>query len=252
MADKTKAELEADIVALKAQLADVPDISHYESEIDRLTRLNKEIVQEKDEFKIRLENDVREREIIAEDRRKADEAKAAQFKKLKIDQSEHTRFRIYGRPPAGQRDIFGDPTSVVVNLGVELNRYTGGLFVPLPVIIEIGQSIGMLTREQATELKTELSNTAAQVESAATLATELRFGIEKLVDRFYSDLDTVVSDVSDSGSESESGNEIAGQASDAGVGEESAGIPSGSDNSESDDGINGHEPVAGGFFGNLR
>lgn len=249
MADKTKAELEAENAALRKQIEDAPDQGHLESEIERLNNKVKDVVQEKDEYKVRLENDIREREVIAEDQRKAEEAKAAQFKTLKIDQNEHTRFRISGRPPAGQRDIFGDPTSIVANLGVELQRYSGGLYVPISVVIEIGQSIGMLTREQAAELNTELENTRAKVESAGTLATELSNGIQELVDRFYSDLDSVVSDVPDAGSEADAGNEIAGQASDNGGSEESTGIPAGANDTES---VDESRAESTGFFGNLR
>jgi len=248
MASKTKDELEQDIEHLKAQLANVPDVGHFEYEIERLNKKVEEEAQRADAAETRLKEDLREREIIAEDQKRAREAKEAQFKKLKIEQSEHTRFRIYNRPPSGQRDIFGDPESIVANLGVELQRYSGGVYIPLSVVIEIGQSIGMLTREQAGELKSELSNTVAQVESAATLATELRHGIEKLVDRFYSDLDNVVSDDVDNESESDSGAENAGQAPDPEQREESTGIPS-----SANDGINdGHEPESGGFFANLR
>lgn len=260
MADKTKAQLEAENEELNEKVDELtnrlaeerPDTTHFESEIRRInSKLEKEQA-EHDALKVKVRDEKLERETLENDRIERERQERAQFG-TSVEQDEHTRFRVLPKAPSGQRDIFGDPVSEVVDLGVEFNNFNGGIYVPVSVFIEVGQSIGMLTKEQATDLNSELTTTKAKVEFAGTYAKELSSGIENLVNRFFDNLDSIVGgDSSDSanGESAESSNdENAGQTSDPNVGSESNGVPAGSDNSESD---NGNSESSGGFFSSLK
>lgn len=192
--EKELEELKSENESIKADLEKSPhsNDANYEREIDRLQKKSEKAESELKALREKTEQEQRERETIADDIRREEERRLAQFG-ISVTQNEHTRFRISPKPPRGQRDIFGDPESEVVNLGVELQDYNGGLYVPVSVIIEIGQSIGMLTKEQAFDLNEELNKTNAKVEATGALSQELISGITARVDHFYSSLDSVIS-----------------------------------------------------------
>lgn len=243
MAESTKAELleeneglKQEIELLNTQISSSPfaNDANYQREIERLTKKSDKAESELKAIKQKSEIEKQERETIAADRKKAEEQRLAEFG-IAVDQDHHTRFRKYNRVPSGQRDIFGDSSSSVFNLGVELSRYSGGLYVPVDVVIEMGRSIGMLTKDEADAIKSELTKTNAKVEAAGALAQELIHGITSRVDHFYSSLDSVVPLVGNGISESESNDEDAGQANGSDKGVESTGIPADSKDSDGTD-----------------
>jgi hypothetical protein len=122
-----------------------------------------------------------------------------------FNQSEHTRFRLLESPTT--RDIFGDVVNPVFDLGVDLSFFSGPVQIPVGHVIEMATSIGMLTLEQASDLKDTLAVSTAKNESAAILGTELTSGISALVDKFYDDLASVTAivDASESDEPEESG-----------------------------------------------
>ena len=250
MADKTKAELEAELnevternselesinVEYKNQLATRIDTTWYEREMERLGKKADSAEGELKALKEKNHLQEIEREVIANDAKTKRDREMSKFGTP--DQNEHTRFRLLEKAPIGQRDIFGDPTTPVFDLGRNLTGYTGGVYIPVSVVIEAGISIGMLTAEQASKLKEEFELTKSKVESAGTLASELSNGIAELVDRFYYGLNNNVvgGDHRDSGAESASkdAGENAGQADGSESNDESNGVPGNS--SDSDDG----------------
>lgn len=259
MADKTKAQLESEneelndkVDELTEKLGERFDATHYELEINRIkAKLEKE-ESEHSALKVKVRDEKAERETLENDRIERERQELAQFG-IVTQQDEHTRFRVLAKAPSGQRDIFGDPVSEVVDLGITFTDFNGGVYVPLSIFIEVGQSIGMLTKEQADELNTELSNTKAKVEFAGNHAKELVSGIDSLVGQFFADLDSVTdsdsSDRSDANETESESDENSGQTPDPDLGSESTGISDGSDNSESD---NGNETSGTGFFSNLK
>lgn len=169
--------------------------------------------------------------------------KAQEERELLPFQTPHTRFRLRERPTV--RDIFGDTVHSVFDLGVELDNYTGPVQVPLPVVIEIAQSIGMLTEDQAKSLKLDFEHEKAKNEEAANAGTELINGISDLVDNFNRRLEsvprpTVVGDV-----EKDSGGSAEGKAASSPSGQTDK--SSGSEGSDrvSDDSANSGPDLAG-------
>jgi hypothetical protein len=247
--------------ALNQQIATSPFATdgNYQREFDRLTRRADSAEAELDQLKKRVRDEAIERDNQENDRKAAEEARLSQFRTEDVVQDENTRFRVLGKVPAGQRDIFGDPTTEgVVTFGVNFNRYTGGLYVPVSVVIEVAQSIGMLTKEQSENLTTELKVATAKNESAGRLAEELLDGIQTCVDDFYSALDDVLDpDVSDDSNSEESNEESdgiaiepAGQTHDTNVSEESDGVSSSSNDSESKP--ESETSTSTGIFGQLK
>jgi len=249
---KTKAELEVEIAELREQLAQpiYSQEENYQKEFQRLTRKAETAESEKKALEIRMRDEALARETIRQDKEAEEARRLAEFG-TSIRQDEHTRFRILQKAPAGQRDIFGDPTTEVVDLGIELQGYYGGVYIPKAVIVEIGLSIGMLTSEQADELKSELHKTKATVESAGAIAQELLNGITTHVHDFYSALGNVVvddvSDVSKSGEADSGTGEPIRQAPDTNVSAEPNGISGSANDPESEP----DESGTGSFFAKL-
>lgn len=257
MAEKTKADLLEEITLLETKLDEsearfatspYATDANYQKEFDRLNKKADKAESELVEIKRRTAVEQAAREQTAIDLKAAEERRAKQFGIENVDQDIHTRFRAMSKPPAGQRDLFGDPATPVFDLRVNLTRYTGGIYLPIATVIEMAQSIGMLTKSQAESLSTELANTNAKVESAGALAQELIDGISSHVDNFYSALSNVVADGdlddSESGSSESESSEVDGQAPDFDLGTESDGVSGDSDDGQSDSSSNG-------FFGKL-
>lgn len=212
MADKTKAELEIELASVKDEndllkAAGNHDLSWYQKEIDRIT---KELDGTKADLKSLKEKEhiqAIEAEVIAADRERETKEELVQY-----NQNEHTRFRLRNRPST--RNIFGGVDGPVFDLGVDLSFFNGPVQIEAYVIVEMAQSIGMLTVEESERLRADLAFAKAKNEKAALLATELTDGISVLTDKFYADLDSVVydddpsseTDNLDEPSESDSGN----------------------------------------------
>jgi chromosome segregation ATPase len=268
MADKTKAELEKENVEISDQLielqkkydqvnndlarlndAGLHDLSWYQREIDRLSKklATTESNLKGYEEKKRLQEI--EADVIRQDKERIQKAEL-----LPYNQSEHTRFRLRDRP--SKLNIMGTPDGPVFDLGVDLSYFSGPVQIEAHIIIEMAQSIGMLTVEESEKLRADLAFSKAKNEQAAQLATELTDGISVLTDKFYADLDSVVydddpsseTDYLDESSESDSGNgtessadngadKADGQADGDNSGEKSDGVSDDSGNADdSDDG----------------
>lgn len=217
------------------------DLSWYGKEIDRITRENEELKAVVKSNEARKHEQEREAAVLLEDAKNKEERERAQYV-----QTAETRFRALTRPTI--RDIYGDTAYPVFDLSVELMDYRGPVQIPVHVVIEMGQSIGMLTKEQAEEVKQELAFSKAKNEKAALLGTELTGGISALVQQFYIDLDNIADTSADEGkadsaelgkSDSDSGksDETNGQANGANSGEKSNGVSSDTSNADDADGI---------------
>lgn len=206
MADQTKAELEAELKETRSKLeaaekkngelagtitdfesAGIHDLSWYQKEIDRLTKALEVTEANLKGLKEKKHREEIDGKVIKEDQKKEKERELVQY-----NQSEHTRFRLRERP--SKLNIFGNPDGPVFDLGVDLSYFNGPVQIPADVIIEMGQSIGMLTVEEAEKAKADLEASETKNKKAARLASELTDGISVLTDKFYADLDSVVYD----------------------------------------------------------
>lgn len=206
MAEQTKAELEAELKETKAKLteaekkngelagtitgyesAGIHDLSWYGKEIDRLGKALEVSEANLKGLKEKKHREEIDGKVIKDDAKREKERELVQY-----NQSEHTRFRLRERP--SRLNIFGNPDGPVFDLGVDLSYFNGPVQVPASVVVEMGQSIGMLTVEESEQLKENLAFATAKNEKAALLATELTDGIAVLTDKFYADLDSVVYD----------------------------------------------------------
>lgn len=245
MADTIKEQLEAANEKIKAyEEAGLKDLSWYTKEIDRL---NKENSLLKGDLQSRKEKEYvlkRERATIKKDQ----EAELAHTLGM-YNQSAHTRFRLLDRPARGL-DIFGNPDTPVFDLGVTLDYFSGPVYVPAQVVIEMAQSIYMLTVEDSEKLRQELAFSKAKNEKAAVLGTELTDGISDLVNRFYTDLDSLVVDSSD---DDEGESESDGKSNGAdGKSDENSGQADGDNSVEKSDGVSDDSGNADGESGTVR
>lgn len=186
-------ELEATIIESKKD-------SWFAREITGEKAKRATVEAELDALKTKVLKEARERMANAADAEREEKERIAAIRKtVRLQQTQHTRFRVMERSPAGQRDITGDPTTPVVDMRITLNRYSGGLYIPVTFLVEIAQSLGMLTASQSTELLQNVEDSNARANVSTTLAKELKDGIDNLISEFNSKLATVVSDVPDDG-----------------------------------------------------
>ena len=195
MADKTKADLEEELRVVRHHLDEANKENQLMKEAggmdlttwhSRIKDQEAEIERLKQEVKLR---DERMNEWKLEQKAKEQDAKAKHERETRPYQTEHTRFRLLPGPYL--RDIFGNVGVPVFDLGVTLDHYSGHVDIPLDVVVEMAQSIGMLTADQADELNKQLETEKAKNEAAAQLGSILAGGIHNLVGDFHSSLDSV-------------------------------------------------------------
>lgn len=179
--EKKLEEVQAENQSLKD--AGMMDLSEYVQKIDDLEKTKEKLENEVFNLKEQWARELREREQIEKDEKAKEDREKAPFR---LDQTPHTRFRLLPKPY--QRDIFGDVSQPVFNMGVTLDNYSGYVDIPMHVVIECAQSIGMLTYEQSEELKKDLEVETLRNEAAGRLGTVLADGINSLVDEFNNGL----------------------------------------------------------------
>lgn len=103
-----------------------------------------------------------------------------------------TRFPLLDGPRSyPHRDIVLSDTrqeNPVFDLGIDLDSYDGAVYIQVDHIKEMARSIGMLTKEEANELREENRRLKAQVDALPEKAQELTDGMADLVTKFRSDL----------------------------------------------------------------
>lgn len=156
---------------------------------------------------LRLKAEKAEAERIqneADEKAKADAKAAEILANTHIEQSEHSRYRVMNRVPSGERDLFGDPTTEVFDTGVYFTGFYGGIYLPVAMVIEMAQSIGMLTTEESKALADHSIESDRRAEKAPKLAKELQSGIDRLIHKFNAAIDDAgVDSLLDSESEPE-------------------------------------------------
>lgn len=194
--EKTVKNQEVAIAQLSEAVKTTKDDTFYNKEIEGLKKRAEKAEAETKRIQAKVDKDSRERELNNEDAQKKEKARIAEIKRsTSITQSEHTRFRALEKVPAGQRDVFGNTDSPVINMGVEFDRYRGGLYLPVPTVIEIAQSLGMLTKADSEALFTSEADANARASASTKFAKELQDGINSLIGEFNDKLSAIVADV---------------------------------------------------------
>lgn len=238
MVTKLEQELQLQVAELKKALNGNHEHSWYQQQINERDKRIQELFDSVKAHEEIESNKKIEAQVIANDAIVEQETKLREY-----NQSEHTRFRLTDTPI--KLDIFGSPDTPVFDCGVNFSMYDGPVYLPVAVVIEMAQSIGMQTEEQVSELQVKLADAENKNVKAAQLATELIDGFQSRANEFADSIGSVAVDsiVSDNEqSEADSGNaidlaKIGGQASGDNSDENSDGIPDGTGNELNADSI---------------
>lgn len=90
------------------------------------------------------------------------------------------------------RDLYDkEQNGPVVDLGVDLEQYSGAICIKFKDVQAIGEAIGMISAQHADMLERRIKELEAQVEALPELAKDFTDGINGNVDSFLSGLTTV-------------------------------------------------------------
>lgn len=217
------------IIDLTESIGEKKDQSWFTREIDGEKKKTEKALAKVKTLEEKIAKDKRESAINEADALRIEEARIEEIRKNTTIQSEHSRFRVLPRVPSGERDLFGDPTTEVFDTGVYYSGFYGGIYLPVATVVEMGQSIGMLTAEDSNALKNHSIESTNRADRAPLLAKELQDGIDRLIGAFNDELDSATPDVS-VGDEN------------TGVGESESDSPTGQADSPAKDGIGGTIP----------
>lgn len=104
------------------------------------------------------------------------------------DDFKSSRFLLWDRPLAYPKfDIINRDTDPgpVFDLGVELESYDGSLYIKPEHIVEMGRTLGMLTKTDADKLRAENEELRRQINVLPQAQKELRDGLDNLTDKFF-------------------------------------------------------------------
>ena len=180
----------ATVKELEAQLAEVQeenaklkeagnhDLSWYNHTIKKLEEENDLLKSDIQAQKNKLIIERQERATALKDAEEADRIEGLPW------QSPFASFKVLSK--GINRDLWNDSGRPVFDTGVDLENFTGVVYLPVSKVIEMGRSIGMLTKEDSDQLIESYRKEKAKNEFAATEGKELIRGIAELVDRFDS------------------------------------------------------------------
>ena len=179
----TVKELEAELEAIKEENAKLKeagnhDLSWYNHQIKELKEKNELLEADIHANKNRLIIERQERAVKLKDAEEADRVESLPW------QSPFAAFKVL--PRGINRDLWGDSGRPVFDSGVDLENFTGVVYLPVVKIIEMGRSIGMLTKEDSDQLIESFKKEKAKNEFAANEGRVLIHGIAELVGRFDS------------------------------------------------------------------
>ena len=104
------------------------------------------------------------------------------------DDFKSSRFLIWDRPLAYPKfDIITRDTDPgpVFDLGVELDSYDGSIYIKPEHIVEMGRTLGMMTKADADKLRAENEELKRQINSLPAAQEELKDGLDNLVSVFF-------------------------------------------------------------------
>ena len=160
------------------------DLSYYTHRVKELEEL-----VENQQFEIKAQIEHRAREQKERENIDRDRAEAKRVEQMPW-QSPIASYRVM--PHGINRDIWNDSGRPVFDTGINLDSFTGVVYLPVVKIIEMARSIGMLTKEDSDALIETYEKEKAKNEFAANESKELIRGISELVDRFDANLASFV------------------------------------------------------------
>ena len=87
-----------------------------------------------------------------------------------------------------------DSQGPVFDMNVEMDSYSGSVYIRTDHVIEMGRTLGMATKEEAEALRNEIINLRRLVNNVPLAQEELKIGIDDLVARFYATINTATSE----------------------------------------------------------
>lgn len=117
-----------------------------------------------------------------------------------------SRYLLWDKPPAHPFfDIITRDTNPgkVFDLNIDLDSYDGSVYIKVQDIVEMGRTVGMLTKEEADKLRAENAELRRQINKLPVAQEELKRGLDDLTASFFASLNTLDS-VSDDSSDTES------------------------------------------------
>lgn len=176
-------ELEAELAEVKEENSKLKeagnhDLSWYNHTIKKLEQENDVLKSDIQAQKNKLIIERQERATALNDAQEAERIEGLPW------QSPFASFKVL--PKGINRDLWNDSGRPVFDTGVDLENFTGVVYLPVVKVIEMGRSIGMLTKEDSDQLIDTYQKEKAKNEFAANESKELIRGISELVDRFDS------------------------------------------------------------------
>lgn len=114
-----------------------------------------------------------------------------------------SRYLLWDKPLAYPFfDIIHRDTSPgpVFDLAIDLDSYDGSVYIQTQDIVEMGRTLGMLTREEADKLRKENAELRRQINKLPRVQEELKSGLDDLTAKFFASLNSVDSVADDSSS----------------------------------------------------
>lgn len=156
------------------------DLSYYNHQIKTLEEQIEDYVQQIKAEREHRNREQQERAAIDHDRVETERIENMPW------QSPIASYKVM--PHGMNKDIWNDSGRPVFDTGIDLENFTGIVYLPVVKIIEMARSIGMLTKEDSDKLIETYEKEKAKNEFAAIEAKELIRGISELVDRFDGNL----------------------------------------------------------------
>lgn len=109
-----------------------------------------------------------------------------------------SRFLIRDKPVAyPYYDLcLQDSQGPVFDLNVDMDSYNGSVYLRTDHVIEMGRTLGMATKEEVAALRETIDELRRQINTLPFAQEELKSGIDDLVARFYSTINTLHSEPS--------------------------------------------------------
>lgn len=92
--------------------------------------------------------------------------------------------------------IHQDSQGPVFDLNVQMDSYDGSVYLRTDHVIEMGRTLGMATKEEVESLREIITELRRQINTLPFAQEELKSGIDDLVARFYSTINTLHSEPS--------------------------------------------------------
>ena len=104
-----------------------------------------------------------------------------------------SRFLIREKPTAYPHYdlILQDSQGPVFDMNVEMDGYSGSVFIRTDHIVEMARTLGMATVDEVEAMRNTIADLRRQINKLPLAQEELKIGIDNLVGQFYASINTV-------------------------------------------------------------